>query len=130
MRRLGAAAAVALACFAATAAPTARQEGQKVDVSGMWSFENETDQGKTSATVALKQSGEELSGLYSSAVMADADLTGTVKGRAIEFWFTADVRGRSVEMYFAGEIDPSGAMKGTADLGPLGAGTFVATRKR
>ena len=63
------------------------------DVTGEWNFTVTTDQGGGNPTFTFKQEGEKLTGKY-TGTFGSADLTGTVKGNAIQFTFTADLQGQ------------------------------------
>ena len=114
-----------LACASAFAAA----QGAKIDLTGKWTFTVTTDAGTGEPTVTLKQDGEKLTGHYSSQVLGEADLTGTVKGQKIEFGFTANAQGTSLEVKYSGTVESKDALKGTLDLGGLGSGTFTAKRQ-
>ena len=66
----------------------------KVDVTGVWIFTVESQAGKSNPTLTFKQEGEKLTGQYSSQLMGQADLTGTVKGQSIELLSQPTCRGR------------------------------------
>ncbi len=84
------------------------------DISGTWQFTVETNQGSGSPTVVFQQTGEQLSGTFSSQVFGDAKLTGTVKGNAIEFGFEGDAGGQTLKVSYRGTIEGPTTMKGTA----------------
>jgi hypothetical protein len=104
-------------------------QAAKVDLTGKWTFTVTTDAGTGEPAVTLKQDGEKLTGHYSSQVLGEADLTGTVKGQKIEFAFTADAQGTKLEVKYSGTVESKDALKGTVDLGGLGSGTFTAKRQ-
>ena len=58
------------------------------DITGKWEFAVELDAGSGSPTFEFKQAGEKLTGTY-NGLLGSAQLTGTVKGDAIEFSFDA-----------------------------------------
>lgn len=107
----------------------AGQDAGKTDVTGKWTFEVQTTGGGGTPTVTFKQSGEKLTGHYSSANLGEADLTGTVKGRDIVFTFSGSVQGNSVDVTYSGTIESNDAMKGKLDIGGLAQGTFTAKRQ-
>ena len=111
--------------------PSLARAGQavKIDVSGTWAFDVQTDAGTGTPTVTLKQDGEKLSGHYSSATLGEADLSGTVKGTEINFAFTADLQGTPVPVTYKGTIESATSMKGTLDIGGVANGTFTAKKK-
>ena len=108
---------------------TAAQETKRIDVTGKWTFEVTTSAGSGTPTVTFKQSGETLTGHYSSSNLGEADLTGAVKGRDIAFKFTGTVQGMSVDVTYAGTIESNDAMKGTLDIAGLAQGTFTGKRQ-
>jgi hypothetical protein len=107
----------------------AAQEKAKVDVTGKWAFQVTTTAGGGTPTVTFKQSGDTLTGHYSSTNLGEADLTGTVKGQDIAFKFVGTVQGNSVDVTYTGTIESNDAMKGTLDIAGLAQGTFTARRQ-
>lgn len=116
-----------LVCSVAT---MAAGQTNKVDVSGVWVFTVESAAGKSNPILTFKQEGEKLTGQYSSQLIGQAELTGTVKGQAIEFVVSANVQGTAIELKYAGEVDSKDSMKGTMSAGDFGNGTFTAARKQ
>ena len=104
-------------------------QAAKINVTGKWLFQVETGAGSGTPTVTLKQDGEKLTGHYSSMTLGEAELTGTVKGSAIQFSFTADVQGMKIDVAYSGAVENNDAMKGTVTLGGLGEGTFTGKRQ-
>ena len=94
------------------------------DVTGKWTFQVETDAGSGAPTFVFKQEGEKLTGNY-TGTFGTANLTGTVKGDAIEFSFEA----QGAKIVYTGKIDASGKMKGEVDLGGLGHGAWTGTKQ-
>jgi hypothetical protein len=124
LRILGSVAAVVLSVNVGIAAQSA-----KLDVTGAWAFTVNSEAGTSTPAVTLKQDGEKLTGHYSSMLLGEADLTGTVKGQNIEFTVRADLQGMPFEFKFTGTIENKDAMKGKLDTGGLGDATFTAKRK-
>ena len=110
-------------------ARVAAQATARIDLTGKWAFQVTTDAGSGAPTVTFKQSGEALTGHYSSTNLGEADLTGTVKGRDVAFKFTGTVQGMSVEVTYTGTIESNDAMKGNINIGGLAQGTFTAKRQ-
>ena len=104
-------------------------QNAKVNVTGKWLFQVETSAGAGTPTVTLKQDGEKLTGHYSSMTLGEAELTGTVKGSAIQFSFAADVQGTKIDVAYTGTVENNDAMKGTVTLGGVGEGTFTGKRQ-
>jgi hypothetical protein len=120
--------AVIAACLGATAFART-QAPAKIDVTGVWAFEVQTEAGTGTPTVTFKQEGEKLTGHYSSAFLGEAELAGSVKGSAIEFSVSANVQGNAVTLTFAGTVDDANSMKGKVSFAGMGEGTFTAKRK-
>jgi hypothetical protein len=93
------------------------------DISGKWTFEVVLDAGSGSPTFEFTQSGEKLTGTYHGQ-LGDAKLTGTVVGDKVEFTFG----GAAGTVKYSGTLDGDKKMKGTADYGEVGKGTFTATK--
>lgn len=110
------------------AGQAATGQGAKVDLTGTWAFTVMSDAGVGTPTVTFKQDGEKLTGHYSSMLLGEADLTGTVKGQALEFTFKADLGGTVIEFKFKGTVENKDSLKGTLDS-EAGGGTFTAKRK-
>ena len=126
MQMVVAAAMIVTACLAVTAAQTAPA---KVDVTGIWAFEVQTENGTGTPQLTFKQEGEKLTGHYSSQMLGEAELTGTVKGSAIEFVVAANVQGNAIELSFVGTIENKDSMKGKVSFAGMGEGTFTGKRK-
>ncbi len=110
-------------CSSVSASPQA-----KVDVTGAWTFAVESAAGASAPMVTFKQEGESLTGHYSSQLMGEAELKGTVKGQTIEFTVTAEVQGFRIDLKYSGTIDSKDSMKGKMSAGEFGDGTFTAKR--
>ena len=102
---------------------------QKVDVTGKWVLSVETGAGTGTPTLTLKQDGEKLTGHYSSQTFGEVDVTGSLKGNAIEFSFSADAQGTALKVTYKGTVESKDAMKGTVDLGGLGEGTWTGKKQ-
>ena len=123
-RRVGAAAAAAPA-----AAGTTAQTDKPADVNGAWAMQIVIDGNTTGTpTATFKQEGEKISGTYSSQVVGEQQITGTVKGNAITFGFQASFDGNAVKVTYSGTVDKD-TMKGTVAFGDLGEGTWTAKKK-
>src|SRR5688500_3331798 len=100
---------------------------QGTNVTGDWEFTVTTDQGSGTPTMTFKQDGEKLTGKYNGQ-FGSADLTGTVKGNAIQFTFTIDVQGQQAPGTYKGTVEKN-TMKGSMDIAGMVSGTFTATKK-
>ena len=94
------------------------------DISGTWSASVELDAGSGTATFVLKQEGDHLSGSYSGA-LGEAKVTGSVKGDDVEWSFETEDAGKVV---YKGKLEGASKIKGTAEYGQLGKGTFTAEK--
>src|SRR5262249_44074359 len=107
---------------------TAQAEA-KTDVTGKWLFSVTTDAGTGTPTVTLRQQGDSLTGRYSSQLLGEADLKGTVKDNKLTFSFTVNVQGTSLLVTYSGAVESKDVLKGTVDLGGQGSGTFTGKRQ-
>jgi hypothetical protein len=121
--------AVAAFAFAVDAPLLLAQTPTKVDVSGKWLFTVQTDNGTGTPTVTFKQHGDSLSGHYSSQLLGERELTGTVKDNRITFKFATEVQGTALTVTYSGTIDTKDSMKGSVDLGGFASGSFTAKRQ-
>jgi hypothetical protein len=117
----------ALVLSVSTAVPAA--QATRVDVTGEWTFSVESAAGTSMPAVTLKQEGQKLTGRYSSQIMGEATITGTVNGQAIDFTVSANVQGTTIELKYTGTIENKDSMKGKLSAGEFGDGTFTAKRK-
>jgi hypothetical protein len=101
----------------------------KVDLTGNWVFDVQTEAGGGSPAFTFKQDGEKLTGKY-KGLFGEADITGTVTGKTVKFSFSADAQGTAVTVVYEGEIVSSDSIKGKVDLGGVGQGTFTGTRSK
>jgi hypothetical protein len=121
-------AVVALVLFSTLPMRVLAQD-KPADVAGTWAFQIELGGGTTGTpTVVFKQDGEKISGVYQSQVLGEREFTGTVKGNAIAFEFTADFDGNKVKVSYAGTVEKD-SMKGKVTFGDLGEGTFSGKKK-
>jgi hypothetical protein len=117
---------VVVACMLSASAAAALA-AQKIDLTGEWVFEVQTDQGSGSPTIVLKQDGEKLTGRYKGQ-LGEADLTGKVSGKTLNFSFTGDLQVTTFTVTYDGEIESNSAVKGKVDLGGVASGTFTGKR--
>ena len=82
-----------------------------------------------------KRAGQKASGastvnerFYSSQVVGEQQLTGTIKGNDITFGFQASFDGNAVKVTYTGTVDKD-TMKGKVVFGDLGEGTFTGKKK-
>ncbi|MBV9881109.1 MAG: hypothetical protein JO180_11465 [Gemmatirosa sp.] len=111
------------------AAAQASAPAAAVDLTGKWQFSVTTDAGTGTPTVVLTQRGDSLTGHYSSQVLGEADVRGTVKDRRLTLSFTASVQGTSLVVTYAGTVESNDALKGSVDIGGQATGTFTAKRQ-
>jgi hypothetical protein len=96
---------------------------EKIDVNGTWDVEIEIA-GQTGKPVfTFKQDGEKLTGKYKGQ-FGEADVTGTLKGDAIEWSFET----QGVKIVYKGTVDKD-TMKGQADYAGQATGDWKAKKK-
>jgi hypothetical protein len=104
------------------------QASPSVDLTGKWLFTVNTDAGTGTPTVTLTQKGDSLTGHYSSQLLGEAELKGTVKDGKFSFALQGNVQGTAVAVTYTGTIESKDALKGSVDLGGQASGTFTAKR--
>jgi hypothetical protein len=97
------------------------------DVTGTWNFSVDTGQGTGNPTFTFKQDGEKLTGKY-SGIFGSADVSGTVKGDAIEFKLNVEYEGQKGEIVYTGSVVSATEMKGKVVFTGLGEGTWTAKK--
>jgi hypothetical protein len=97
---------------------------EKNDVTGTWTVEIEIGGQQGMPEFTFKQEGEKLTGKYKGQ-FGEANLTGKVKGKEIEFSFEAEGIGKVV---YTGTIDKA-TMKGKANYADQATGTWTAKKK-
>jgi hypothetical protein len=111
---------------ATVAAASQPKANEKIDVTGTWNFQVETQAGSGSPTFTFKQEGEKLTGKY-KGMLGEADLSGTVKGDQVEFSF-------KISGQIEGTVTYTGTtngkeIKGKAKFAELGEGTFTGKKQ-
>jgi hypothetical protein len=120
---------IVVAALVAFGSTFAAAQGQKLNITGKWVFEVQTDAGTGTPTVTFKQDGEKVSGHYSSQTLGEADFTGTLKGQSLTFNFNADLQGTAVPVTYTATVDSASTMKGTIDIGGAASGTFTGKKQ-
>jgi hypothetical protein len=110
----------------AVAAAANPKSNEKIDITGAWVFQVETQAGSGSPNFTFKQEGEKLTGKY-KGMLGEADLTGTVKGDQVEFSFKVSGQVDGTVTY-TGTTDGK-AMKGKAKFAELGEGAFTGKKQ-
>lgn len=106
---------------AAAPATASSSSAAKIDVSGAWTAEVQTDAGTGNPSFTFQQTGEKLTGKY-KGLLGEFDLTGSIKGEAIEFSFKATGQVDGTVAY-TGTTDGK-TMKGKVNLAGVAEGTF------
>jgi hypothetical protein len=105
-------AAAAIAVSACLLVPAASAQ---TNVAGEWELTFNTDQGQIAATLALKQSGAELTGTLSSP-QGDGPVKGSVDGSTVKWTMDFSGPNGSITIDFTAEVAGL-AMKGEANFG-------------
>ena len=92
------------------------------DVAGTWQMTVELDVGSGEPTFIFTQNGETLGGTY-EGTFGSAEITGTIKGDQIEFWF--ETQGTTAT--YTGTVGGD-TMKGACDYGEVGSGVWEGER--
>ena len=99
------------------------------DLSGTWSFSVVTENGTGTPTVTLKQDGTKLTGTYSSTMMGERALEGSVKGDSLRFVLSNGGNADAPTLTFIGAAVDKNNLRGIVDFGGMGSATFTAARK-
>jgi len=114
--------------LALPARPVAGGQDKPADVAGTWNISLDIGGNTATPSVTFKQDGENLTGIYSSQMLGEQKVTGTIKGNAITFEFTASFDGNAVKVTYSGTVDKT-TMKGKVTFGDMGEGTFTAKKQ-
>jgi hypothetical protein len=127
-KRASAAEGTSSSTVAAAAQPKSNEpkSNEKIDITGAWILQVETQMGSGSPTFTFKQEGEKLTGKY-KGMLGEADLTGTVKGDQVEFSFKVSGQIDGTVTY-TGTTDGK-EMKGKTKFAELGEGTFTGKKQ-
>lgn len=123
MRALTPLFAIAVASMAAVSLSAQRLAAT---LSGNWAYEVVTENGTGMPTVVMTQTGDSLTGSYTSGRMGTLPFKGTVKGQT--FTFAVNTSGGAT-LTFHGTIVDADHVKGDVDFGGQGGATFSGTRK-
>ena len=93
------------------------------DVAGTWNLKVETQAGTGTPTLVLAQDGEKLTGTYTGR-FGKSPITGTIKGNALDFSFTASGPMGSAEVRYNGTVDGND-VSGTMTMGSMAGGNFT-----
>jgi hypothetical protein len=111
-------------------APPAPSSPSTPSLTGTWNVTVELPNMTANPTVVLKQDGEKLAGDYVSAQYGKFQVTGTIKGADVSFWFEMNVEGTGLNVTYTGTLDKDGGLKGSVNYGDMMSGTFVASKKK
>src|SRR5690242_3442860 len=84
----------------------------RVDLTGTWQLSVTTGAGTGTPTITLKQQGDSLTGHYSSQVLGEAELAGTVKADKVTFVVKVSMQGTAFDVTYSGTVESKDAMKG------------------
>jgi hypothetical protein len=119
---------IAVTAMALGLASIVAAQAAKVDLTGKWIFNVQTDAGAGTPTITLKQDGEKLTGHYNGQ-LGDVDVTGSVKGNDFTFGFSSDLQGNKLDVTYKGTVVNKDEVKGTLSIVGLGEGTFTGKRQ-
>lgn len=100
------------------------QAQEKIDITGTWAMEVQTDAGSGTPTFVFKQDGEKLSGTYTGQ-LGDSQVSGTLKGNVIHLEFS--IQGNLIT--YDGKVSSPSEMSGTVNLAEMASGTFTGKKK-
>jgi hypothetical protein len=94
------------------------------NIAGVWHFITDTPQGRFEATMFVVQTGNDINGRLESEV-GDVNYTGSIDIDRVRF--EHPVGNGANRFVYTGTLDANG-MSGKAAFGPMGEGTWVASR--
>ncbi len=97
---------------------------EKINISGTWIMEVQTDAGSGSPTFVLKQEGEKITGTYTGQ-LGDSPVTGTLKAGVIHLEFS--IQGNLIT--YDGIVSSDTEMSGKVNLAEMASGTFTGKKK-
>jgi hypothetical protein len=97
-----------------------------VDLTGTWAIEIEIAGQTGTPEFTLEQQGDKLTGKYKGQ-FGEADVTGKVKDKAVEFSFALEDGSKVV---YSGTIEEADVMKGKADYAGQAEGKWTGKRKK
>ena len=98
----------------------------QTSVTGAWDLSINGPEGAITAVANLKQDGEKVTGSIESP-QGTAELSGTIKGNALNIGFTIAGPNGNLDVKVTGEVDGT-SMKGIIDFG-MGMADFTAKKK-
>jgi hypothetical protein len=99
------------------------QAQTKIDLTGTWTVDVQTDMGSGNPTFVLKQEGEKITGTYAGS-LGDSQVTGTLKGNVLHLEFS--IQGNRIT--YDGTATES-SISGKVNLADMASGTFSGKRK-
>jgi hypothetical protein len=99
------------------------------DISGRWNFNVDTSAGSGSPQITFRVDGEKLSGNYSGA-LGEAPITGTLKGKDLEFSFEVTPQGDKIRVVYKGKVESDTKMAGSVSVPGLAEGTWTAEKAK
>ncbi len=112
---------------AVRSAGTGTTDSSAIDLTGTWALEVDTEFGKRTPSVTLKQEGGKLTGRYHSQ-LGEVPVTGQVKEKTFTFQVTLTFEGNPVTITYTGTVDRS-IVKGQLTFGDAAAGTFTGKKQ-
>jgi hypothetical protein len=97
------------------------------NVSGIWMLSVETPMGARDMKLNATQAGETLTGSIATE-RGDMPITGTVKGKDLNFMMKVAAQGMDIQIDYAGTVEGN-TMQGTAKFGEFGNGTFTGKKQ-
>jgi len=95
----------------------------KINLTGTWLVDVQTDMGSGNPTFVLKQEGEKISGTYTGS-LGESPVTGTLKGNVLHLEFS--IQGNLIT--YDGTATAT-SINGKVNLAAMASGTFSGKRK-
>jgi hypothetical protein len=100
------------------------------DLTGRWMLAVVTDNGTGYPVLEITQTGDRISGTYTSNAMGNRSISGTVRGDTVSFTLSASGAGEGVVLTYTARIVTADSLNGTVDFAGMGGASFTGRRQR
>lgn len=100
------------------------------DLTGRWLLAVVTDNGTGYPVLEITQTGDRITGTYTSNAMGNRSISGTVRGDTVSFTLSASGAGEGVVLTYTARIVTADSLNGTVDFAGMGGASFTGRRQR
>jgi len=114
-----------IALVGTTAAATAAH-----DLTGRWNLAVVTENGTGYPALELTQTGDSITGTYTSNAMGNRTIQGIVYGDSMRFVLSSSMGGEGVVLTYLAKIVSADSLDGAVDFGGMGGAKFHGARQK